>query len=83
MPAQPYKEKLETIDALQYSGANNQEMLGFAPGFVIDVDGVLMIARNPYPLAATEWVTKHLDGTFKRWSDAHFNQEWAHGGGPA
>jgi hypothetical protein len=83
MPTQPYRQALEQIDALQYNGTNKSEMLSFAPGFVIDDNGTLMIARNPYPLLNTEWVTKHWDNSFKRWSDAEFGRKWQHGGGPA
>jgi hypothetical protein len=82
MPAQPYRKKVETIDALQYDGTNKQEMLSFAPGFVYDNNGTLMITRNPYPLLASEWVFKNVDNVYTRLDDATFQRWWTPGGGP-
>ena len=86
-----YRRRVETIDAVQYNGTNEAEMMAFAPEhleirngklcqvWLFEVDGLLVIP--PSPIVVTEWVFRHTaSGMFERMTDDVFQRTWQPGG---
>jgi hypothetical protein len=81
MPIRPFRQKLKTIDALQYSGYNNLEMIGFAGEHVTEKDGALYFIERGHlrPLAPTSWVFTDAFGNWNYADDTIFNAQWESG----
>jgi hypothetical protein len=83
MATKPFRQRLELIEAVQYTGNNAAELLAFAPDFLWMDGSTLMVVRNPFPVIPTDWVFKREDGvTYDRLDDHSFNIKWTPGGGP-
>jgi hypothetical protein len=76
-----YRKRVETIDAVQFDGANSAELLAFAPDYLEMRDGLLCQKMNPFPIATTEWVFQYtMTLAHDRMANDLFQRTWQPGG---
>ena len=61
--ATQYKQKILTVEAMQYTGSNIEEMLAFCPKLT-NTGNRLMFANNTAEILPSHWVIKDTSGAF-------------------
>lgn len=84
MPPSHYRKRVETVDAIQYTGDNKNEVIEFAPGIVVEnPDGTLQISPGPgisFVLEVGMWVLKDIGGLYSPMSEGLFELYYQPGG---
>jgi hypothetical protein len=79
MAVTKFRRKVEVVDALQYTGANDADMMEFCPGVQYDSTGqVLEWMRIPIPING--WVYKLPTGGYLMTDSAQFDAMYDPGG---
>lgn len=80
MPSAKYTEKVQVVDALQFTGNNRQEMINFCPDITSIMDetlGRLRLYFMGIEMVATDWCIKLSIGGFSMWNDTQFHTLYA------
>ena len=68
MPVKKYREQVISVDACQFSGSNQQELINWSGGKVVVTDGNLMLIASDgitfIPINSTDWV---IDNPWHNW----------------
>jgi hypothetical protein len=85
MPTKTYRKRVELVEALQYTGTNQQELKAFCPGITTAFDEATQTSKTYFynmEVQLHAWVFKDLNGGFGMLEDQMFNNLYQPGGGP-
>jgi hypothetical protein len=85
MPTKTYRKRVELVEALQYSGTNQQELMTFCPWVTTAFDEEAQVSKtyfNDMEVQLHAWVFKDVNGGYAMLEDQMFNNTYQPGGGP-